>query len=306
MKTDELTGKYEVEENDENRLAMFRGEPSVEIEAPRKVTERRDGKLIESERAAFVKVYTTFKKELKTLDGGDLKVWLYLALSINRHTKDARPGLRKIADDLGMGVNTVRAAIERLEGKNLLDVEQEAGKGNIYHPSDYVSVTKQTVSKTDTPVSENRGTVSEVKRKTAQLEELELTRKEMPLSIENAIAIGLPVTEEMAEKASIQNNAPRQFENALGFSKPLAWWSNKQWTEFAEWVCKRYEENRLCFGEYNIWRHTQYTKGGMSNNRIRGFVNEFYDSWDMFMMSKHPKTDETRGQYRTISTLERE
>jgi hypothetical protein len=119
-----------------------------------------------------------------------------------------------------------------------------------------------------------------------------------PLSIENAIAMNLPVTEEMAEQASTQNNAPRQFERALGFSKPLPWWSNKDWTAFAEWVCERYAEDKLCFGNYNIWRHTPYTKGGMSNPRIRGFVAEFYDSWDMFKMATGHKTDEMRPEYK--------
>ena len=119
------------------------------------------------------------------------------------------------------------------------------------------------------------------------------------LSIENAIYAGLPVTEEMAEAASIRNNAPRQFENALGFSKPLAWWSNKECTAFAEWVCEIYAEDKLAFGNYNIWRHTPYTKGGMSNNRIRGFVKEFYDSWDMFMMAKNNgKGDSDRPEHR--------
>jgi hypothetical protein len=80
----------------------------------------------------------------------------------------------------------------------------------------------------------------------------------------------------------------KMFEKALGFSKPLPWWVGKEWTEFAEWVCDRHQESPTCFGEYNIWRNTPYTKGGMSNNRIRGFIKEFYDSWDMFVMAKNP------------------
>jgi hypothetical protein len=142
---------------------------------------------VETERAAFVKIYTSFKQELKDIDGGDLKVWIYLALSINRYTKDARPGLRKIAEDTGMAVNTVRATLERLELRGLLDIVKEDGKGNLYHPSDYVSVSKtdtvtQTVSKSDGTVSKNEGTVSVTRRDSAQLEELEELEKEPPLS----------------------------------------------------------------------------------------------------------------------------
>ena len=163
-------------------------EPALEIETPRKVTERRGGKLIEAERAAFVKIYTSFKKELKAIQGGDLKVWLYLALSVNRFTNDARPGLRRIADDLDMAVNTVRTALERLEEKGLLDIEKIRGVTNAYRPSDYVSVKKESVSKIDTlpetvsipdtTVSKNGGTVSTPLLQIAQLEEPELTREE--------------------------------------------------------------------------------------------------------------------------------
>jgi len=163
--------------------------PTLEINEPQKVIERRGGKLIESDRPAFVKIYTDFKSELKNIDGDALKGWLFLALSINRYTKDARPGLRKIAEETGLAVNTVRGAIERLEVKyNLLDVEKEGGKGNKYHPSDYVSVSKETVSNHDTvtqtvsksggTVSNLAGTVSASRKDFAQLEELELTRLE--------------------------------------------------------------------------------------------------------------------------------
>lgn len=133
----------------------------------------------------------------------------------------------------------------------------------------------------------------------------EITTERVPLTIENAIFANQPITEEMVKAENLRDIAPKMFERALGFSKPLPWWSNKDWTAFAEWVCERYAESKTAFGEYNIWRNTPYTKGGMSNNRIRGFVNEFYDSWDMFKMEK--KTDDARPQYksRRLETLER-
>lgn len=119
-----------------------------------------------------------------------------------------------------------------------------------------------------------------------------------PQTIEQAIYAGVPVTEELAQKENLRDLAPKMFERALGFSKPLAWWSNKEWTAFAEWVCEIYAEDKLAFGNYNIWRHTPYTKGGMSNNRIRGFVAEFYDSWDMFKMANVKPAEENRPEYR--------
>ena len=290
MKTDEEQGEYITDEEVNEGLALLHGDPSVEIEPPRQVIERREGELVEVERSAFIKLYTSFKKELKDIEGDGLKVWIFLALSVNRDTKRANPGLRAIAEGVNLSVNTVRKYVEKLDEMGLLEALKEGGKTTSYRPADYVSVSKfdtPTVSKSGGTVSKSEPTVSSPLLQNAQLEELELTK--VPLTIENAIATNQPVTEKMARMASLQNNAPRQFENALGFSKPLAWWSNKQWTAFAEWVCERYAEDRLAFGKYNIWRNTKYTKGGMTNGRIRGFPDEFYDSWDMFIAANPPQ-----------------
>jgi hypothetical protein len=123
------------------------------------------------------------------------------------------------------------------------------------------------------------------------------------LTIENAIASNQPVTEEMAAQAKLRDTAPKMFEKALGFSKPLPWWSNKEWTAFSEWVCNRYAESKISFGEYQIWRSDKYASGKMTNPRIRGFPAEFYDSWDMFLMSKKShKTDEDRPEYKPFKS----
>lgn len=114
-------------------------------------------------------------------------------------------------------------------------------------------------------------------------------RKELAsTSIEAAIYGGEPVTEEMAESSQLRDEAPKMFEKALGFTKPLPWWSGKEWDDFSDWVVEQFKQSRFAFGEYNIWRNTPYTKGGLANTRIRGFPAEFYDSWDMFKMSKQP------------------
>ncbi len=125
-------------------------------------------------------------------------------------------------------------------------------------------------------------------------------KESIPLTIENAIATNQSITERIVYTTQLYDVAPKMFEKALGFSKPLPWWNGKDWTAFTEWVCDRYEESKMIFGEYNIWRNTKYVKGGISNTRLRGFPNEFYDSWDMFMMSKHPKTDEEQPQYKIV------
>jgi DnaD/phage-associated family protein len=184
----EAQDKYSVETQETLEMLGKGYEPSVTIEAPHSVVERRGGKLVEVEKTAFIKLYTSFKRELKDIEATDLKVWIYLALSVNRDTKKAKPSLRTIASDLGIAVNTVRASLTRLENCGLLDVENNLGRGgNNYRPADYVSVSRN-VSKIDTlsgeknvsisekNVSISNGNVSTQYRKFAQLEELDLTR----------------------------------------------------------------------------------------------------------------------------------
>jgi hypothetical protein len=68
-------------------------------------------------------------------------------------------------------------------------------------------------------------------------------------------------------------------------------------------VCNRYAESKISFGEYQIWRSDKYASGKMTNPRIRGFPAEFYDSWDMFLMSKEThKTDEDRPEYKPFKS----
>jgi hypothetical protein len=127
-------------------------EPAIEIERSRTVVTRRNGKLTEEVRPAFVKISTAFKGEMKKLDPIALKVWLYIALSVNRNSGKANPGLRTIAEDCDLAINTVRAALERLEEAQLLTVDRQSRKYNIYEPVDYVSANRAapTVSSTDT------------------------------------------------------------------------------------------------------------------------------------------------------------
>ena len=54
-----------------------------------------------------MKFSTGFKKELATLDGYALKVFLYIGLSVNFATGEAYPGVRNIAENTGMNKDTV-------------------------------------------------------------------------------------------------------------------------------------------------------------------------------------------------------
>ena len=299
MSVDEVT-KEDIEE----ALALLNGESSVTIEPARKRVVRHRGRMLEVEDAAFVKFSTAFKKELKDLGEHALKVFLYIGLSIGFETGSSHPGVRKIADETGMAQNTAIKAVQELEDKGFLEVGRRDGASNVYTPIRYISIGKSASPNDavgdkplDEPPQEDAKPPHE-NDKPPQSGRVDLHNQinqikqelDKNLTIENAIFLGKGVTEEIRENQSIKDIAPKMFERALGFSKPLPWWSNEAWTEFSGWVCEEYSKSKMSFGEYNIWRNTPYTKGGMSNNRIRGFIKEFYDSWDMFMMSK-PKEE---------------
>jgi DnaD/phage-associated family protein len=148
--------------------------PSLEIHPPGEFISRRNGRLGTEKIPAFVKISTGFKKEMAGIDEISLKVWLFIALSVNRDTGKAFPGLRTIATGTGFSVNTIRAAIERLETKYaLLVVDRETKRYNIYEPLDFVSANRtpiygvspadtvvETVSLGDETVSPKPQTVS--------------------------------------------------------------------------------------------------------------------------------------------------
>jgi hypothetical protein len=127
-------------------------QPTVVIEPPRSYTARRNGEMIEVDEPAWVKFSTDFKKELKTLDEYSLKVFVYIGLSVNFETGEAFPGIRKIAEDTGMGKNTVAKAVENLENLKFLTIFRREGASNIYKPVRFISI--GTVPPEGTPLAE--------------------------------------------------------------------------------------------------------------------------------------------------------
>jgi hypothetical protein len=156
-------------------------------------------------------------------------------------------------------------------------------------------------AKSDEPSSENERSLTETTTEnTTDTEFLKKSGLEWTLAKDGATSEEI---EGALAQAKLRDTAPKMFEKALGFSKPLPWWSNKEWTAFSEWVCNRYAESKISFGEYQIWRSDKYASGKMTNPRIRGFPAEFYDSWDMFLMSKEThKTDEDRPEYKPFKS----
>jgi len=138
--------------------------PSLEVHPPAVVIRRRGFENFEEVVPAFVKISTAFKEELQDIDGVALKVWIFLALSINRNTEQAHPGIRTIAQACGIGQNTAIAAIHELEQHQLLVVNREDRKYNIYEIPAYASANARTASKMeadDRTASEDLQTASE-------------------------------------------------------------------------------------------------------------------------------------------------
>jgi DnaD/phage-associated family protein len=121
----------------------------LEIHPQTTVIRRRGWEMVEEVVPAFVKISTAFKSELKDIDGTALKVWIFLALSINRNTEEAHPGVRTISAACDLAQNTVTAAIKKLEGRGLLTVNREDKKYNIYRIPEFVSANSKSASKNE-------------------------------------------------------------------------------------------------------------------------------------------------------------
>jgi DnaD/phage-associated family protein len=135
----EQQGDYITKEEIEEGLDMLgKGyeHPSIVIERPRVVAEKQPtGEFVERTIPAYVKFSTAFKDELKNISGSALKVWTYIILSINEQGI-AFPGIRTIAEDVGLSHQTVITAINELEAAKLLSVVRGERRVNLYQPSD--------------------------------------------------------------------------------------------------------------------------------------------------------------------------
>ena len=100
---------------------MGKGYPTVKIEPPRSVMERREGEFEEIKHPAWIKFSTAFKAELKDIHPNALKVWIYIALSVN-YNGVAFPGIRTIAEYVGVSTPTVVKAIKDTRIFGLIEV----------------------------------------------------------------------------------------------------------------------------------------------------------------------------------------
>jgi DNA-binding transcriptional regulator GbsR (MarR family) len=292
------TYKTEAEEALDMLGKGYDAQPAAIIESPRDVLSLQDKGLVDYKVWGWVKLSAKFRPHIKLLRGAKVSVWLCIALSIDEDGKFSAT-LKELQELTGYSHTEILASIKELEGMGYLSVNR-GGRKNLYEPNfaargennpkesllKKVESTPQHQVDSTPSVEKPQSSIKELKESLTD-EQLKFLKK---AGMEWLLVKGGMTLEEIEvalQETKQKTNATVMFEKALGFSKPLPWWSNKDWSAFAEWVTERHRENATCFGEYNIWRNEKYTKGGVSNNRIRGFVAEFYDSWDMFKMA-HP------------------
>lgn len=265
----------------------------IDLEAPKQIIQEISGFT-----PLFDVVVQEYKDETRAAVHGAM--WRFCQMSDGV----CKASLSTIAELLGISPATVMRHAEELckdgyfvdltpDLKNRPHVYADTGKVVMKSKLNaHVSQRNAGISQRNVGISQSQ--LSKDIKKDFEEKALNLRKELAKTSIEAAIYADEELTEETVSAVSMRDIAPKMFEAALKFSKPLPWWQGKDWTDFAEWVVEEYQRSKTSFGEYNIWRNTQYTKGGMTNSRIRGFINEFYDSWDMFKMATKPVAEEEK------------
>lgn len=279
-------------------------DPSLEIVPASSTLQRRGKEFLEKETAAFVKVSTAFKNELAEIDGNDLKVWFFIALSVNRLTGTANPGIRTIAAGCGLDKDTVSRAVKRLEGHGLLTVDRESKKYNIYQPADYVSANKSvptmgTIEKSVPIQGESVPTNDESVPTRWGLNQSNQSNQKKPwdekfsnMPLDWLIASGMEIPVELLRELQAKKLATDTFEKALGFGA-LPWATNAAWEKFYKWVVKIYAEYPTLFQEYAEWRKGSGKYDAMNNKQIRmnpqAFIDTGLPAFEAFKMYAGPK-----------------
>lgn len=136
MKTDELPGNYEIEENDQNGLAMIsKGyDNAAEIHPPKTIHVIRDSGLEEYKVWGWVKVSARFLYHIRKLKGAKLAIWQVVALSIDEYG-ECKLSIQEIADLSGYSYSEAHESLKELEKLEYLSISKEKGRKSLYSPN---------------------------------------------------------------------------------------------------------------------------------------------------------------------------
>lgn len=301
----------------EEKTDYITKEPAAIIEQPQPRLVLREG-LGEEWSCAWVKLSTAFKAHIKELRGAPLAVWLYISLSINKNGI-AFPGIKTIAEETGYSHQGVIDAIKTLEERGYLRVIRGAKRYNLYEP-EFAAIGRraeptETVNSVEsTQLSQVSGTdestFSPEESSRVDLNKINKIKPEIPLSVENAIFLDMPVT--MNETEREEREACAAFERAFGIERPWNWYppkDEKLWADFRAKLRELWKQDPNCFEGYARWANAPYSRGAKNASQLRRDPSAFWDAWAAYkasvMYSK--KTDEERPQYKTrrLETLER-
>ena len=285
----EQKAEYKVKDNimDELKEAneLIKRYPSVTIEPPRKTLERHDGTYFdEVKHPAWIKFSTAFKREMKDIKPNALKVWIFISLSVD-YNGVAYPGIRTIADNIGVSHQTVITAIEELEKIGLLSVTRGLKKHNFYHVSDdfvTIGTGKEPVQKFD-----SSGTMSQIYTPD-ESSPLDLNKKELEQdsseSLKKDIASkggfdwqvrgGVPSEEISAQNKTfaLRKEKTDEYERAMGYN-PLPWGS-KDLAPLEKFLEDKSIEDIRRFAE---WSKNPYN--GLSPAKARQYPKLVIDLW---------------------------
>lgn len=300
----EQKAEYKVKDNvmDDLREAneLIKRYPSTVIEPPRKTMERNEGVYFdEVSHPAWIKFSTAFKKEMKNIKPNALRVWIYIALSVN-YNGIAFPGIKTVAEALDISHQTVITAVAELETLGLLTVTRGMKRHNIYHVSDdFVTigkgkepVQKLDSSNLDTPMSQNESP-DESSPLDSNKKELDINQNRINLKkeIESRGGIDWQVlagtsSEEISnlEKTfSARKEKTDEYERVMGYN-PLPWGS-KDFDKLEKFLEDKTFDEIHTFAE---WCKNPYN--GLSPAKARQYPRLVIDLWPQSMPKENPNS----------------
>lgn len=133
----EVTGKYEVEEDDAAGIEMNNTQPAALIHPPKTIQALQEGGLEQVKVWGWVKMSANFIHHIKKLRGAKLAIWQVIALSIDENGVCNLP-VKKISSLSGYSRSEVIESLKELESMGYLSSSKEAGMKSMYSP-DFVS-----------------------------------------------------------------------------------------------------------------------------------------------------------------------